>query len=376
MRCVHIAPELSPTVGGVADYTAILSRRLVEASEGGLEPVLVHAGNEASDAIESDFPTVDLSGQCSATALAATVQRLVEEAEGRAAVLLEYSGYGYARRGAPWWLARGLRQVCGTDGVPLVTMFHEISASNWKPWTSTFWLSPVQSWIARRIAECSAGLMTTHPTGGETLGRFVEEGTPVEVGPVFSNVGEPDERPAFDDRSPRAVIFGGHRTKTALYDTHRNATQAVLEQWGIDTVIDVGLPDAAIPDALGTKVDVRGLQPADAISDLLLDARIGLLHYPAAYATKSGILAAYMAHGVVPVLVALEPLGGRLEAGTHFAVGGNRRDDTEWSAGNRIVQAATDWYDRHAHSRRVADRVLELVETAVDGDSTVPLSLV
>jgi hypothetical protein len=350
----------------VADYTAILSRRLVEVSDGTVEPVLVHAGNQSVEAIEVDFPSVDLSGRCSAVVLAKTIERLAADGEGRAVVLLEYSGYGYAKRGAPLWLMQGLRRVCGTDGIPLVAMFHEISASGEKPWTSTFWLSPVQSWVARRIAQCSAGLMTTHPTGAETLGQFAGEGTPVEVCPVFSNVGEPEVRPAFDDRSPQAVIFGGGGTKTALYGTHRDATQAALGRWGIDVVVDVGPPTAAEPEALDTRTDVRGLQPASAISDLLLKARIGLLHYPAAYATKSGILAAYMAHGAVPVLVAPEPLGGRLEAGTHFAANASLSDNVDSSIGSRIGRAATDWYDRHAHSRHAATTTRSLIERATD----------
>jgi len=365
IRLINIAPELPPTVGGVADYTAILSRRLVEVSDGAVEPVLVHGGNDSTDAIEVDFPSVNLSGQCSASVLAQTIRQLADEAEGPVVVLLEYSSYGYAKRGAPWWLARGLQRVCGTDGVPLVTMFHEISASTWKPWTSTFWLSPLQSWIARRLAQASVGLMTTHPTGAETLERFVGGRTPVEVCPVFSNVGEPEERPAFDARSPRAVIFGGERTKTALYDTHRDATRSAFERWGIDLVIDFGPPDAAVPEALRTSVDVRGLQPADAISDLLLDARIGLLHYPAAIATKSGILAAYIAHGVVPVLVAPEPMGGQLEAGTHFAHELGPGDDTSPTDGVTIAQAATDWYERHAHSQHAATTSLSLIEHAM-----------
>jgi hypothetical protein len=201
--------------------------------------------------------------------------------------------------------------------------------------------------------------MTTHPTGAETLRKFVDENTSVDVCPVFSNVGEPKERPTFDARVPQAVIFGGSRTKTALYETHRGATQTVLENWDIDTVIDIGPSDIVVPDTLGMRVDVRGLQPAQTISNLLLDARIGLLHYPAAYATKSGILAAYMAHGVVPVLVAPEPLGGWLKAGTHFVVPGL---EASMAA---TAEHASRWYDRHAHSRIAARHMLQLIEKAL-----------
>jgi hypothetical protein len=362
IRLIHITPELPPAVGGVADYTTILNQRLVEVSDGALEPVMVHAGKAPAETIEVDFPVADLSGAQSAAILANTIRELTDATDGRTVVLLEYSGYGYAARGAPMWLASGLKQVCGENGVPLLTMFHEISASSWKPWTSTFWLSPLQSWVARRIAQCSVGLMTTHPTGAETLRQFVDQDTPVDVCPVFSNVGEPEERPTFEVRAPQAVIFGGSRTKTALYDTHRDATETVLRNWDIDTVIDVGPSDAVAPDALSMSVDIRGLQPAHTISKLLLGARIGLLHYPAAYATKSGILAAYMAHGVVPVLVAPKPFGGRLEAGTHFASSSDNSDDVDLSAGSNIGRVAIDWYDRHAHSRHAATTLLSLIE--------------
>jgi hypothetical protein len=369
IRLVHIAPELPPTVGGVADYTAILSRRLVEVSDGTVEPVLVHAGNEKADEIDVEFPVTDLSGQCSATTLADTVERLAGEARGKAVVLLEYSGYGYARRGAPLWLARGLGRVCGEVSIPLLTMFHEISASG-PLWSTAFWLSPVQTHVARRLARLSNGLMTTHPTGDDKLRAFVGENTPVRVRPVFSNVGEPASRPAFGERAAQAVVFGGSQTKAALYDTHRATTRAALSKWEIDRVVDVGPPETALPKALDVDVDVQGLRPAETISNLLLNARIGLLHYPAAYATKSGILAAYLAHGVVPVLVAPEPLGGRLEAGTHFAVAAQEGTaDGPW-----IARAAAAWYNRHAHSRRAAQTALTLMKQVADMSIAPPTS--
>ncbi len=360
VRLIHIAPELPPTVGGVADYSTILSRRLAEESDGSVEPILIHAGKAPTEAIEVDFPTVDLSGTQSAATIADTVQNLSDEADRPAVVMLEYSGYGYAKRGAPLWLARGLARVCGDDGVPLITMFHEISASG-PVWTSAFWFSPLQTYAARRLARLSSGIMTTHPTGTDEF-RGVGEDSSIQVCPVFSNVGEPKSRPSFRERAAQAVVFGGGQTKTALYGPHRSVMQAGLEEWAIDTVIDVGPPDAVQSEALETEVEVRGFQPAEAISDVLLDARIGLLHYPAAYATKSGILAAYMAHGTVPVLVAPEPLGGRLEAGTHFAVPKNNKTQE----GPRIARAAASWYDRHAHSQHAAQTVLDLMKPAID----------
>jgi hypothetical protein len=357
-------------VGGVADYTNILSQRLVEVSDGAVEPVLVHAGNQAAEAIEVEFPVVDLSGECSATGLSETIEQLADEVTGSAVVLLEYSGYGYAKRGAPLWLVRGLRQICGSDGIHLVTMFHELYATG-PPWTSTFWLSPIQAWCTHRIAVLSDGIMVTYAAGAETLENAVSN-APIETCPVFSNVGEPEERPSFAERDPVATIFGGRRTKQALYESRRGDTRVALERWGIEKVVDIGPPDAANPDALETNVEVWGIQQATTISRLLSTARIGLLRYSGAYATKSGILAAFMSHGVVPVLVEPKPMDGPLEAGIHFATA---QSETENYAeeGSRISSAAADWYDAHAHSRNAANAVLGLADLDHLQDSFSPV---
>ena len=59
MHIIHITPELPPTVGGIADYTAILTQRLVEVSDGILEPVLVRAGKASDELPNVDFEYVD-----------------------------------------------------------------------------------------------------------------------------------------------------------------------------------------------------------------------------------------------------------------------------------------------------------------------------
>lgn len=361
IHLIHIAPELPPTVGGVADYTAILSRRLVEVSDGNIEPTLMHAGWRKAETIDVDFPIVDLSGQCSASALANTIEKLAEETSSRTVVLLEYSGYGYAKRGAPLWLVRGARQACRNESVSILTMFHEISASG-PVWSSAFWLSPVQSYVARQLSRLSSGIMTTHPTRADRLRGYVEQNAQIQVCPAFSNVGEPSSRPSFEGRGARAVVFGGGRTKKALYDTHQTVIQAGLERWGVETVVDVGPPEAAMPDALETKVEVRGVQPAEDIGQLLLNTRIGLLHYPAAHLTKSGIMAAYMAHGVVPVLVNSGPPGDVLESNTHFV---SWSEESVFETGpvgaTQVVRSTVQWYDQHAHSKNTADSVIDLI---------------
>ena len=63
MHLIHISPEVPPAVGGIADYTAILSRRLVEVSGGSVVPTLIRAGWKGDGPTpETEFNTVDCAG--------------------------------------------------------------------------------------------------------------------------------------------------------------------------------------------------------------------------------------------------------------------------------------------------------------------------
>jgi len=361
VRLIHIAPELPPTVGGVADYAAILSRRLVEVSDGEVEPVLIHAGHQAADTIEVDFPVVDLSGQCSATALANTVARLAEAAAGRAVVLLEYSGYGYATRGAPLWVARGLRRVCG-DGLPLVTMFHEISASG-PIWTSAFWLAPLQKWVAGSLARHSTAVLANRRDSTRWLRERTEN---AHFQPVFSNVGELETLPDWENRSPYAIVFGGTGKET-LYTQHTSQLQRLLRAAGVQTLVDIGPPpQETLRRPWGkANVDVQGFVERRDVSGWLQEAQLALLcRNPQAF-TKSGSLMAYLAHGVPAVIATRHSTRPNpdLKERTHYLTlpGAVQKAEEEGGGWSAIGRNGYDWYRENAHSREGATTLLRLI---------------
>ena len=366
VRLIHIAPELPPIVGGVADYTAILSQRLVEVSDGTVEPVLMHAGNQPAEAIDVPFPVEDLSGECSATALAQATERLAAEGDGRAVVLLEYSGYGYASRGVPLWLARGLRRVCGDDGVPLITMFHELYATG-PPWTSAFWVSPVQRFVAAQFARTSVGILTTHRENAKWLETYrYSPDVSVDVQPSFSNVGEPDSCPPFDQRTARIVVFGGSGRKSNIYVENRKLLAELLNNRSFEKVLDIGPSDnIAFPD--DDRITRRGILSASEISSVLSFAMLGIVSYPGSRLGKSGAIAAFAAHGV-PFLLLDEDGRGETDLydeGTHFwrVEKGMDEDhsfssETLGSAGRAIRNLYTD----KMSSRHAARHLLETVD--------------
>lgn len=362
VRLIHIAPELPPTVGGVADYTAILSRRLVEIADRTVEPVLVHAGKNGADSITVNFPVVDLSGQCSASLLAETVQELAKEADSRSVVLLEYSGYGYAWSGAPLWLWHGLREACGPgpDCVDLVTIFHELYVRNVKPWEASFWMLPLQYFVADRLARLSSGLTANWDDAARWLARRTER--PVSVSPSFSNVGEPDHLPAYSEREPYAVAFGGSGMKAELYEKWGEELSSILQRADVERIVDIG---SEVPKQKRSQVQVpidsKGILPKEEVSRYLRSATLGLLAYPLDCLKKSGIWGSYAAHGLPTLLAAQRKSLNGLTHGQHFLIIGEAEElsDSKYPVVSREMKK---WYRDEAQSRRAANRILSILK--------------
>jgi hypothetical protein len=374
-RCIHVTPELPPTVGGVADYTTLLSRRLVEASDGAVKPVLVHAGKEPADAIEVDFPVVDLSGKCSATALGETVRRLAEGEDGQATVLLEYSGYGYSMRGAPLWLARGIRRACGGDGPPLVTMFHELYATG-PPWTTAFWVSALQRLVAAGLVRMSAGILTNRTSAELWLRRYrASASVPIRVQPVFSNVGEPSTLPAFDERARHAVVFGGGGRKAAIYDENRALLRRLVDSNGFSRVLDLGPARGSVPSGEPWSRPL-GVCPEGEISDRLASVSLGVLSYPGSRLGKSGVAAAFAAHGVPFLLFDEEDAAGDTDPyveGEHFLRGNGMARPGMALPDGRLAwmsRSIRSLYEDRLHSTHAARRFLGLLTSAANTSRT------
>ena len=259
------------------------------------------------------------------------------------AVVLQMSGYGFEKRGAPLWLLHAIekrRKHIKTLGV----FFHELYAFG-PPWSSSFWLSPVQRHIARRLAELSDFWMTSREGSAVWLRRYAGS-KPHAVLPVFSTIGEPD---AYDQvRLPRIIVFGSPGLRQATYQAagvrlFTWARQATLE------IHDIGvpIPDVGLNAALqANRVVLHGRLADHEIRALMGNALFGLVAYPVEYIAKSSVFAAYCAHGMCPVLVSKNygPADG-LTAGIQYlpwleAVG---------DPGRAVVigQVAKEWYQPH-----------------------------
>lgn len=215
--------------------------------------------------------------------------------------LLHYSGYGFSKRGSPLWLLNKIQ----TDR-PLIKslgiFFHELYAFG-PPWGSAFWLSPMQRHIARRLAEISDFWITNSEASAKWLCQFAGD-KPYAVLPVFSNVGE--MLAYTPERAPKIVVFGGAHLRTKTYRAAGSTLFTWAQKQGL-AIHDIGptIHDPTISTLFQREGVVQhGRLNSNAVSSHLADAMFGILAYQADCTAKSGVFAAFCAHGVCPVLIA------------------------------------------------------------------------
>jgi hypothetical protein len=258
-------------------------------------------------------------------------------------VILQMSSYGFDKRGAPLWLLHEIekrRKHIKTFGV----FFHELYALG-PPWSSSFWLSPVQRHIARRLAELSDFWMTSREGSAQWLERFTGD-KPHAVQPVFSTIGEPDA--LSQARLPKVILFGSPGLRQATYLRAGDKLFAWAKRASLE-IHDIGAPvaDQQLAETLRAKgVVLHGRLDDESAREVMADAMFGLLAYPVDYVAKSSVFAAYCAHGVCPVLFSKNDVqADGLVAGTHFLKDVPEPMDINYAAS--IGEAAWTWYQAH-----------------------------
>jgi len=298
---IQVVPLRTRDPNGVADHALGLARALHACS--GINSVFL-SGTPSADAVpaQDEWRTVCVPRR-QARFLADTIHSLSDETKAHA-VLLHLVGYGYHKRGVPLWLVQGLRMWSRrADRVPLLTIFHELYATG-RPWRSAFWASPLQKQIARSILRLSSAAITPTDRQRKHLSEW-KDGRAIEITtmPVFSNVGEPGCGSAPHTRNAAAVVFGLAGVEDRLFGIYRQDMERVIAALRIEKILDVGPRFSSVPRILaGVPVISKGVLAHGAVSELLQRARFGFIAYPLDFIGKSGVFAAYAAHGVVPIV--------------------------------------------------------------------------
>ena len=360
---IQVVPRRAAEPDGVADSALALARTL-RAFRGANSVFL--SGTPSVDAmpVEDEWKTVCVPKR-QAQILADTVQLLSAETNARA-VVLHFSGYGYQKRGVPLWLVQGLRIWSRRAGnVPLFTIFHELYATG-RPWQSSFWVSPLQKQIARSILNLSSAAITPTELYRKQLSEW-RDGRPIKITamPVFSNVGEPGCRSAPQARNAAAVVFGRAGVEDRLFGIHRPDVERIIPMLGIEKILDVGPRFSSVPGTLaGVPVISKGVLPQGAVSELLQHTRFGFIAYPLDFIGKSGVFAAYAAHGVVPIVLSeKQGVFDGLRSGRHFLDGLRLGAGSGAQDLTLIQHKLLRWYNSHSVKVQ-ADLVVDSISCA------------
>jgi hypothetical protein len=374
LEIIQIVPRLPPAISGVGDYAYLLARQLRAAHnvhtrfvvcdlDWNLEERALTADiqHTASSAWIDGFPVFQQKERSAQELL-----RIISAPGMPATVLLQFVGYGYEKRGCPLWLVQALTKWCRkaergrqkSAGCPplgarrLITMFHELYAFG-PPWRSSFWTSPMQRWIATKLACKSNACVTNMRRYADWLSRRApQHAGRVKIMPVFSNVGEVAEVGPIEARPPRMVIFGGARWVRELLGSYREETLRACRALGLREIVTIGSPVGMSRKNLPIPLTEYGYITADRVAELIRSSRVGMMNYFPGYLAKSGIFAAYAALGVLPVLARFNPSqADGCVAGKTYLVPDSDALERDSKGLQQIVDNAREWYRGHDLNR-------------------------
>lgn len=340
----QIVPRLPPAIDGVGDYALNLACQLHQ--DFGIETHFIVGNQTWTGATHIEgFPVSQV------TVHSADILSSLLPSDLAATVLLHYVGYGYAKRGCPVWLVNGLQRwrTASTDR-RLVTMFHEVYASG-SPWTSAFWLSPLQRNLAARLVQLSDRAFTSKQLYAKILYELSQDKhTHIPILPVFSNIGEPEQVLTLAKRERRLVVFGGRSNRLRVYQESLAELSRACQLLGIEEIWDIGLSTGlTLSTVSGVPVVAIGQRSATEISGILSKSLAGFFDYPTDFLAKSTIFAAYCAHGLLAVsarCIAL-PVDG-IEPGKHYWFPDIPETSLKnWGEIQAIADNAYTWYQTH-----------------------------
>ncbi len=343
-----IVPRLPPAIDGVGDYALNLARQLRKDFNIQTHFIVGNPTWSGESEIEG-FAVSQIRDR--------TANKLVEilSSDRSCSIVLHYSGYGYAQRGCPVWLIDGLqRWKSSFPNRSLVTMFHELYASG-APWTSSFWLSPLQKNLVARLARLSDRGWASQQQTTELLSQLTSDKLcPITSLPVFSNISESSKIDSLVKRSQKMIIFGTYGRRLPIYQNSTHILNQIVRDLDIREILDIGKPLSLHLKQVGNvSIISLGEQPALKINSYLQESIVGIIDYPTMLLAKSTIFATYCAYGILPVVVGSNNFNHSemeidgLIAGKHYWLSTTQSNSLNMEIAQTIADNAYNWYKEH-----------------------------
>jgi len=292
MKLIQIVPKLPPEVDGIGDYAFFLAQQLLNNHQVKTDFIVCNPGFKPGPEATSSKVLVLHQRQA---------QSLIESVPNDAdTILLHYSDYPYDPKfGSPFWLLSALEQLKKNRTFKIVVMFHEFPCFYLR---KNLYLLPIQKYVAERLATFADVALTNNSATRSQLSKLPIQ--TVDTIGVFSNIGEPGDLPAVEHRQPWMVVFGTPGRRARIYQKAIPQLTHISQVLGIEKILDIGSPlSLELAEINGIPLEQWGRQPADKVSQLMMQSLAGI-----AYSSdnqklsKSGVFAAYCAHGLVPVI--------------------------------------------------------------------------
>ncbi|HEX4638195.1 MAG TPA: hypothetical protein VH170_01780 [Chthoniobacterales bacterium] len=359
-------PRVPGGIDGVGDYALTIARKLRD---------------------NFNFDTVFASFRTSVPTNAAgfeviPLERLADTSMAKFEnILLHYVNYGFQKRGVPFRLLSILRRLRGEQRVKFVTIFHELFASG-PPWTSAFWLKPLQIDLAKSVAQLSDLCIVSSDNFRRELMRLVPHAE-IQLHPIPSGLGEPALSPEqLANRDPhRWAIFGGTGLAERSLKSFRSTISRIPESIAPRSLFVLGGEENPVTRSLlvdlGIETTYRPRIAAADASELLRTCSFAWLDYfhrsnvETVVLLKSSAFASLCAHSVITVLP---------HPGTPIFIDGDRFPGPFFVQNQRAEIPGADaraktaaeiyaWYQRVAHS----DHLLRGIANALNVGVAAPI---
>ena len=351
---LQIVPKVPGGLDGVGDYALTIANKLRE--QFGCETAFASFKTGRIDNA-GGFKVVDLD-------------RLLEDSTNKYDhVLLHYVNYGFQKRGVPFRLLSILRALREKHAGKFVTVFHELYASG-PPWTSAFWLQPLQIDLAKSVARLSDGCIVSSDNFRRELIRMVPHAE-IELHPVPSGLGEPLlSADQIANRNPHQwAIFGGTGLAERSLRSFRQLMLRIPDSIAPQSLFVLGGAENQATRSLlvdlGIESDYRPRIAAADASEILKTCSFAWFNYfhrpdvETSVILKSSAFSSACAHAVIPVLphrgsaIAID--GDRLPG--PFFVGPESAEIPDAEARAKTATRIYDWYQRHVASGHLIEGI-------------------
>jgi hypothetical protein len=349
-KILQIIPTPPNCTDGIGDFALLLAERLFKDYQIATHFLVFRTDIKVESTI-SGFPVTCLTSHNTQAFLSALPEDFT-------AIILQFSGFPYFQTnfcgmfgvGTPFWLVEALEKALNSRQLKLIAMFHELPKLYWRQRYFFDFLNPIHCHVSRQIAELTNVTIATSSKYQQILASWLKQ--PVNRIAIPSNMGEPDSVPPLTKRQRRLIIFGGS-ARTRVYKNAFAELIQCCQSLKIKEIYDVGpcLNLKERYDFQGLKFHELGFKTKEEISQLMLSSIAGIFDYtpfPGDLA-KSGVLAAYCAHGLVPITTQYNPSeADGLHMNQHYLTLNNSVGQSNSNKLQAIADNAHNWYLAHS----------------------------